>query len=180
MGDFDGLLLAGEKIEWQGGPQQGVLFTAQDVFLVPFSLLWCGFAIFWEFGAAKSDGNTFFTLWGIPFVCIGLYFVVGRFVFDAWLRARMVYAVTNMRALIQRVGPFGKFTALNLAQISEMDLAESGNGRGTIRLGPALSFFGSRGFSAWSPSQSPVPQFLGIENARDVFNRIQKRRATPA
>ena len=45
---FQGRLAADEDVLWYGQPKTSVLFDANDIFLVPFSLLWGGFALFWE------------------------------------------------------------------------------------------------------------------------------------
>ena len=39
-------------------------------------------------------------LWGVPFVVIGQYMVWGRFLYDAWLKPRTYYGITNRRVLI--------------------------------------------------------------------------------
>jgi hypothetical protein len=152
------------------------LFTGQDIFLIPFSLLWGGFALFAAFGTfTQAKGPAFQTLFLIPFVLIGLYMIAGRFVVDAWVRSGTRYALTNKRILILRAAPFSKFTALNLDRLPEISLSESANGRGTIRFGPQAQWWSGRGnnMSAWSPALDPTPQFIAIENARSVFDQIQ-------
>jgi hypothetical protein len=173
--DLSDRMLTGERILWSGRPAQGLLFTARDTMLIPFSLMWGGFAVFWE-TTVLSEPNApgFFGLWGIPFVLIGLYFIVGRFLLDAWVRGGMLYAVTNKRILISRSGPFRKFTALSLERLPDASISESPNGRGTIRFGAPASFWGGRNnMSSWTPALDPTPQFIGIENARSVFDQIQ-------
>jgi hypothetical protein len=111
----------------------------------------------------------------VPFVLIGLYLVVGRFLLDAWIRRGMRYAVTNKRVLISRPGPFGKFTAMDLNRMPDGSSSERADGRGTIRFGEQAQFWGNRGggFSAWTPSLDPTPQFIAIDEARRVFDYIQ-------
>ena len=75
------LLRQGERLRWVGQPDPRVRFSAADLFLVPFSIMWGGFALFWELQAVVSGGPFFFTLWGIPFVLMGLYFIFGRFIY---------------------------------------------------------------------------------------------------
>jgi len=174
---FAGRILPGERVVWSGQPKQGLMLTSRDILLIPFSLVWCGFAVFWTFSATSMGAPGFFDLFGLMFVSIGLYFVFGRFVFDAWVRRGLHYAVTNERILITRPAPFGRFTALKLGEWRDIDLNERADGRGTIRFGQPVAVWGNRGMSAWSAALDPTPQFLGIEGARRVFDLVQRAQA---
>jgi hypothetical protein len=62
-------LLAGESLLWAGQPQKKVIFHSRDWFAIPFSFMWGGFAIFWEWGVTGGLGSSgrhspdFFMLW---------------------------------------------------------------------------------------------------------------------
>jgi hypothetical protein len=167
-------LLSGERIVWSGRPGQGLILSPRDTLLIPFSLVWCGFAVFWTVGASSMGAPSFFDLWGAMFICIGLYFVFGRFLVDAWMRRGMRYAVTDRRVLIARAGPFSKLTAIGLNQLPDVNLNERRSGRGTIRFGQQVSMWGNRGMGGWTPALDPTPQFIAIEDAHRIFDLIQR------
>jgi hypothetical protein len=93
-------LRPGERLLWSGRPDPTVWFTAADVFLIPFSIFWSGFAIFWELGVSSSGGPVFAEIWGIPFVVIGLYMIFGRFFYKQYRKKRTCYGITDQRALV--------------------------------------------------------------------------------
>lgn len=174
MDDIANRLMPGEKLLWRGQPGQGLRLSPRDGLLIPFSLAWCGFAVFWESTVARTNAPWFFLLWGGMFVAVGVYFVIGRFIFDAWLRFNTQYAVTDRRVLILRSGAFSSFVALSREQMPQTQLTESANGRGTIVFGqPASAWAGNR-LRGFTPALDPTPQFIAIENARSVFETIQR------
>lgn len=68
-----------EQLLWWGKPEGGFALHPNDAFLIPFSLLWGGLAIFWELQVVKAQTPIFFVIWGIPFVLVGIYLILGRF-----------------------------------------------------------------------------------------------------
>lgn len=118
-------------------------------FAIPFSLLWGGFVIFWEWGVTHAaNASLFMEIWGIPFVLVGLHLIFGRFFVDAAQRRRTFYAVTNERILIVS-GLWSRATkSLSLRTLEQVDLTAGSSGTGTIAFGPAAvptSVFGLRG-----------------------------------
>ncbi len=172
-------LFAGERLLWSGQPRQGLMLTPMDALLIPFSLLWGGFAIFWEISVLTTSAPAFFAVWGLPFVLVGLFLIGGRFFADAWLRARIQYGLSDQRVLILRPGPFSSFTSLSLDLLGEITLKEEAGGCGTIRLGQSAQFWGRRGFGGWLPALDPTPQLLGVEDVRRVFDQIERARRSP-
>lgn len=170
---FQGWFLPGEHVVWRGRPALGIVFTAHDIWLIPFSLLWCGFAIFWDSVAIDYDAPIFDRLWGATFVCIGLFMVVGRFVVDAWLRDNLYYAITDQRILIVRTGLLSKLNALGIFQLPLIHFDERAHGRGTIRFGEVASLWGNRSWGQWIPSLEATPQFIMIDDVRRVYGLIQ-------
>lgn len=170
---FHDKLLQGERILWSGRPGQGILFSRQDIFLVPFSLMWGGFALFWEYMVLNQSRVPFFMkLWGVPFVLVGVFFIFGRFWLDSAVRARTYYAVTDCRVLIARTAPFTAFTALGLNQIPALELVDEGRGRGTIYFAPPPIWGRS---VSWAPSLDARPKFIAVDNAQILMTRISER-----
>jgi hypothetical protein len=172
----------GEHLLWSGNPRSGIRLRAQDAFLIPFSIMWCGFAIFWEASVIRTGAPFFFMLWGIPFVCVGLFFVFGRFILDASSRARTSYGVTNERILIVS-GLFSQqIKSLQLRTVTDVSLSQRSDGSGTITFGPTnymKNFFPA---GSWpGTGRCAPPSFDLIERAKEVYDIIRNaQRATPA
>src|SRR5438128_1443265 len=125
----------GERLVWTGKPKTGIVFRSSDIFFIPFSLLWGGFAIFWETTVITTSAPFFFKLWGIPFVLVGFYMIIGRFFTDARKRAGTVYGITEDRIII-RSGLFNKgIKSLNIRTLSDVSFTQKADHSGTITLG---------------------------------------------
>lgn len=181
---FRPYLFAGERILWSGQPKQGLALSGRDGLLIPFSLLWGGFAIFWNvavwlapFGADQGgDPGWLFKLWGLPFLVIGLYMIAGRFFHDARIRRTIFYAVTDQRILVLRGS---KITSLDIDRLPRLELTEHRDGTGTLAFENGdMSWGGMSGFSWWLPALSGTAQFFRIGNPRTTYALIRDQGRT--
>jgi hypothetical protein len=170
-GDFARYLAPRETVRWTGRPQQGIVFRAADALLIPFSLLWCGFAVFWELGVWTGGAPTFFMIWGGAFVCVGLYFVFGRFFFDAFLRSKVQYALTDQRALILGGLMGNDLTTIDLRSTSEIRYKDIDGSRGAISFGPDPGPF--QRSAVWHSTSRNAPEFFRTEDAASAYRLIQ-------
>jgi len=185
-------LVGGESIAWMGQPNPRVVFHKQDLFLIPFSLLWGGFAIFWEGGVAgfwnhgsRNGAWIFGMIWGIPFVVIGQYLIWGRFIYDLWLKRRTFYAVTNRRVIVVQKGWSKKIVGAYLDSLPALTKEGSDQGTGTLSFAPSSSsswgFTGGTSSSGrrggWnSMSIGSTPVFRDIDNLDYVYRLVSDLR----
>ena len=170
-------LAGGERLLWSGQPRQGVVFRGSDVFMIPFSLMWGGFAIFWEAGVIMSGAPLFFTVWGVPFVLVGLYMIFGRFFVDARRRGRTFYGVTDKRVIIVSGALSRKVKSMNLRTLSDLLLSERGDGSGTITFGARHPMDWWLGGTTWPGMPEMSPAFELIADARGVYEVIRDAQA---
>ncbi len=165
-----------EHLLWSGQPAQGIRFHPRDLVMVPFSLAWGGFAIFWEWSVARTNAHWLFMLWGVPFVLIGLYLIVGRFFWDAWERSRTYYGLTNRRVMIVTAGRRTKVQSLELVTLGETVLSTSSDGSGSIQFGSMPWAHGWWSGSGWPGTQGP-PSFETIPDAKRVHEMVRQAQA---
>lgn len=163
-----------EQLLWSGRPRRGLMLRGVDAFLIPFSLMWGGFAIFWETMVLMDDAPVFFSLWGIPFVLMGLYLIFGRFFVDARQRERTFYGVTTERVVIVS-GLFGRrVKSLSLDTLTDLSLTERAHGAGVITFGAIPPWFWWHSAGGWpGMGQQAVPKFELAAEARQVYELIR-------
>jgi hypothetical protein len=159
-----------EKLLWKGKPAPGLHFSPQDLFIVPFSVLWLGGVSAGALSVpyqAHIDPMLYVML--PVFVLIGLYVTVGRFVVDIYARRRTDYVLTDQRAIISSGLLRPSTRSVNLVAVAEIRFRPGRHGRGTVE-------FGSPGMFAMMPRNWPgMGQFLpaafdGIEDALRIYD----------
>jgi hypothetical protein len=164
----------GEQLLRSGRPRQGLVLQPTDIVTIPVSLLWGGFAFYWEYEVVTTHQFWVLQLWGIPFVLLGLFLVVGRFFTDAYIRGQTSYGLSDKRAIIAR----GSTTqSIPLSDLTGVALTANADKSGTVILGPpglpvprsTNPFMGS--------TRVQYPMFQMIPDAQSVYDQIEARRA---
>src|SRR5512145_836900 len=97
---FQSELNPDERILWSGKPYQGITIRAADWFIIPFTLIWGGLALFFAYSMITQHAPLGVILLSFLFSLVGLYVIIGRFFVDVLQRRNTYYAITDKRAVI--------------------------------------------------------------------------------
>ena len=181
---FDDDLRPGERLLWTGQPNPTRLLSASDVMLIPFSLMWGGFAFFWEAmaigmlfktGAAAGPG-IIMPIFGLPFCAIGFYLIFGRFIVLSNQRRRTYYGVTDQRALFVTLGRQRNSQYVTFDKDLNVQKSIRSDGSGSL-------VFGTTQVPTWAISMmsrnqatgAQIPAFAEIKDAAEVASLIDKQ-----
>ena len=148
-------MVGDEYILWKGKPEKGALFTGREIIMLPFALIWLAFSVFWELTAIFSGAPLFFCLWGIPFVGIGIYLLIGRFFHMAYLRKR-TFSISSYKKITIIIG--NRIEMHDGKSLPPMDIRIHKNGNGTITFCDNVYMSGRRRYGA----------YFALENLADV------------
>ena len=133
-----------EQLLWSGRPDPAKWLAPGDLYLIPFSLVWCGMLGFIGWTAVASSNTPWPPkLMLALFVVAGAYLLVGRHILKWRAKRQTGYGLTDTRAII--VGPRGRVTDVRLDSVP-IDQRPSRDGRHlSITFGDNRSSFWSRG-----------------------------------
>jgi hypothetical protein len=163
----------GEQLVWSGRPRQGLMLQPTDAILIPFSLLWAGFAFYWEYEVVTTHQFWVLQVWGIPFVLLGFYLLIGRFFADAYMRGQTYYGLTDKRIIIAR----GSTTqSIPLSDLKGVALAARADKSGTVVFGPPDLPAPNSLNASMGSSRVQYPMFQMIPDAQSVYDLIEGQR----
>jgi len=126
-------------------PIANKVFNTGDWLMVPFTLVWLSFALFWEAGVywqyQKTQGSTYampigFLVFGGFFVLIGLYIAIGRFFYKAYEKRHTKYVLTNKKAMvIKELFGAKEVRSIDLDKAETIDRTVNKDGSGSIYFG---------------------------------------------
>ncbi len=186
---WEGLLEPGERILWQGRPDSRLVWADLLQVQTLFGLVFTGFALFWIASAARM-GRGFggggpvdgvFPLFGLPFVAVGLYMVVGRIFWDAFVRRGLNYTLTDRTAFIA-ANLMGRRKLERYPVGPDMKLVLEEGTPGTVwfaekvthRPGGWTGSGSNRSYRGPSTTREPIG-FRRIETPREVYRLLLDR-----
>ena len=161
-----------ENLIWTGQPKKGLILRSSDAFMIPFSLLWCGFAIFWFVTSIIMGAPIIFSMFGLPFVGVGLYMVFGRFFVDSSQRKHTIYGLTEERLIIKSVVFNKSFKSIDLDSLTDIEYIAKEDGSGSIYFGNKNTTINLGTNMNRYPQTKPNPQLDLIPNVRNVYQQI--------
>jgi hypothetical protein len=167
-------LKPGETIVWAGQPSPN-RFMRDGFKLWFFFLPWTAFALFWMAGASGfrwprfETGWSFFPLFGLPFLLIG----IGGLSTPIWLRHKAratIYALTNQRAISIEGSKSVTVKSYLASDIVNIERTEHQDGTGDLIL-RTESYRDSDG-----DRRTRRHGFFSVDNVRQVEDKIEKLR----
>ena len=166
-------LMPDEEILWQGRPILSKLLTTQDIFLIPFSLLWC--SMFIHYLIVDTLQRTLIAI-NSPFGWVCLYFLFGRFIVRFIRKKYTIYAVTTNRVLILN-NLFGRhIQTFRLNRLPMLEKIVRRNGVGSIIFDEPMPtpWWRKDGKNYLKEFGSEVPGFYDIWNVEEVYQLISE------
>ena len=159
---WEGILDTDETILWQARPSSGLslhgsnpLSIGMGIFFMAFSLYWISMA---NNIADHIDGifPKIFPLFGVPFFLIGAYNAFGHIFWQAYLRSKTHYTLTNKRGFIATDHPFQGKLLKNYPIDAQSDVV--------LKIGPPDSiWFAGKGVG-----------FARIDDGREVLRLMRQ------
>jgi hypothetical protein len=163
-------LASGERLLWTGRPDRSRWLTSSDVYLIPFSVIWCGFIAFWEYSATTfTRAPGMFVVVGSLFALFGIYQLIGRFAVGRYLRMRTTYTITDRRIIAMgprsaRSIPVGGDVTRRPSgdgrRVTYVFAAAPGAGSAWLSGSRAMAFSPLTGMNLFASSRRPQPLFL--------------------
>ena len=146
---------------------------------MPWGVVGLGIAVynFWPTKAPeplKSPSPfALFVATGLLFIGLGIYLLVGRFCANRLYRSRLIYGITDRRAIIISGFRRRSVQSIYLSSLSALTLEERPDGSGTI-------YFGDQPpYSHWQRSSyffqlGLGPQFFRIADVKQVYTIVHE------
>lgn len=171
-------LMPGEQVLWEGQPVPRVVFSAVDIFLIPFGIAWLGASIFMTVIAFRD--SLFLALYGLVFVAAGMYLLFGRYYFMIRRNKNTWYAVTNKRVLSVARKPKNKrreVLSTDIACVPKESVKYYRNGIGSVVFGNAPAGYSLYNDTPIDKKEYPGPDIVRFRHIADPDSALAAYRS---
>jgi hypothetical protein len=160
-----------------------MVLTARDWYAIPFSVVWLGFAIgfvtqavysSWQRSTQTQMPSALAIIVGLLFIGFGIYLLIGRFFTDRLYRSRLIYGITDRRAIIVSGVRRRSVQSIYLSSLSALKLEERRDGSGTIYFGDQPSYWYGAHSPGFGTQQAVGTQFFRIADAKQVYTIVRE------
>ncbi len=143
-------MVNGEELLWSGQPDARKIFTISDIIIIPITAIIFTAVLLTEISfvldiVINNDSSmisnivkVFFVL---LFLLVSFYITLGRFVYKKYRKKKTLYAVTNKRIIIIKMGVKEEVTYRVINQISTMTISLGKKGIGSIRFNQHSTYY---------------------------------------
>jgi hypothetical protein len=190
-----GVIHPGEKVLWSGMPEKSRIFSTEDLFYIPFSLIWLALALTWEAGVFKifysshDSVRLLMLAFGAVFIIIGIYLLAGRIIYRFYLNRNTYYAVLDKRVVIVKDVIFKNVFSIEIQNIGGLKKRLYPSGTGDVVFGNDRHIVNSYQNYIYNPATGvnqpyftnsirtiKAPGFYGIRDAEKVYEIIKERK----
>ena len=163
------MLTAGEAILWRGKPKRGAFIATKSLTMLPIAIFWLIFDLNFLNSALNSGSMRGFLILFILVHMMPVWLWLGNMLTAGRRWKNTNYYVTNRRIILQ-----GGFFAVNETSLFYKELRNA-----NVRIGFLNKLFHTgnivfdNGILSYN-KQSRPPMMEDLENAQDVYNRIQR------
>lgn len=166
-----------ETIVWQGKSDPKKMFAYGDAMYIPFSLMWLGFVIIWEYSTVTYHYPWVFHLLGVPMVIVGLYMAFGRFIYKRYKKTNSCYVLTNKRAIEAYDAAWLGYKEKSLKDVGRMVRFVEKDGYGCLifdDINPAYMMKLNDGMERFRRKTRKVIGFYDIPDAEALYKEVQR------
>ncbi len=165
-----GLLEKDEKLLWQGQPEPGVRIEWKNPLEFVLALFFSGFSVFWVFTASAAGG--IFWMFGLPFLVVGFYNLIGIHYWHAHRRKNTRCSLTSKPALIATTKAGRRsLKSVPLLPDTELHLEESNGLTSKFFAKEMPGIWYSSGFSSHAASRVG---FERLREGRSLYARMRE------
>lgn len=180
--EFAGYLIEDEQLLWSGKPKTGLLFRQSDLFQVPFAAIWLYIVVTGFVVRQDGDLGSAVDPISILFVGVGLYLLIGRFIYEAIQRHYTYYALTNQRVMVKSGITSSQLRSTWLNSIVGIKISERRGGEGSLTfetVGNLSNNNVANLFSRKSTDRDGPLSFEKIAEVRQVYDLVTKLHSIP-